>query len=118
MDLEIVVEAVGAQAVGSGRPRPAVALEDVVPAVRLPGDAWEQSGGDQGPHRCRGHSLDLAIALGRVLDGPEIALHVQRVDTVSPGPARLVLVRLGEHRFGERSGELQLSTLRRQPGRE
>src|SRR3989442_1103249 len=63
-------------------------------------------------------TVSCATALRRVLDRAQVALDVQRVDAVLPFLARALLVRLRQHRLGERGRELQLSALRRQTRRE
>src|SRR5437762_13283857 len=109
MDLELVGQPVRAQSLrgrGAGR---AIPFQDVAAAVWFPWEDGQESGRDERLDGARGIPVRFAIPLCRVLDRAQVALDVQRVDAVLPLPARALLVRLREHRFGERGRHLQLS---------
>src|SRR5437879_5459584 len=78
----------------------------------------KEAGGDERMHRARQHALLLAVALRRFLDRAQVALHVKRVDAVLPLLARRLFVPVRQHRLRERSRDLQIPRLRREPRRQ
>src|SRR5207237_9578699 len=112
------LQAVRAQAFGGRRAGAPVTLQDVASAVRLARCRRKEAGRGQRMHRARQHALLLAVALRCVLDRAQVAFHVKRVDAVLPLLARRLLVRVRQHRLGERGRDLQISSLRGEPRRQ
>src|SRR5207253_10770798 len=102
-------QSVRAESLRGRGPGRAIPLQNIAASVRLTWEDGQEPGRDECLDRARGKPVRFPIALRGVLDGAKVALDVQRVDAVLPLLARALLVRLREHRFGERGRQLQLS---------